>query len=174
MFAKSDFQHSFLDFPDPSGSSVSVFFYGCPHNCENCHNKEMTTLENLNVERAISDPKELLERLTKHCRRCRTDRVVLMGGEPLSPANIEGVKTFLKLAKNKLEICIYTGYNISHVTRNEIKHFKYVKTGGYKHSKKVVSEKTDDYFQLASTNQKIYDNDLKLLTERGKFVFNRK
>lgn len=159
---------SWIDYPDDESLAVVWYFTGCGHNCLNCQNKDLQMFmapgsEYFTIEKFFS--------LTHYyCERNRTNKVVLEGGDPLFETNIEFVRDVL-FSNASFDICIYTGYDIEYVKKNRIKGFTYLKTGKYEESLKQVSEKTDDYMSLATSNQKIYDKDYNLLSKNGKIYW---
>ena len=74
----------------------------------------------------------------------------------------------------RYNIIVYTGYNIDRVYKNNINGFKFIKCGNYDSNLKQTPHKTDDYIQFASTNQKLYDKKLNLVSENGKYYFKRR
>jgi len=158
--------HSFLDYPDPQKGSLLVYFSGCEHNCPQCHNSSLqNSISNLKYS-----VNELFALLTTASQTFRTTQIVFTGGDPLYKHNINFVRTFLE-RNNKFDICIYTGYNITYAKQNNISGFKFIKTEVFQQSHQVKPAKTDEYFQLASTNQCIYDENYQLLTKNGKLYF---
>lgn len=95
----------------------------------------------------------------------------MLGGDPLYPKNLEFVKELLIKLGDEFDFCVYTGYDPDYVKLNNVKNFKYLKTGLYNEHFKQQSVKTDEYFQLASSNQEIYDKDFVLLTDGGRMYF---
>lgn len=167
----SDIGFCFQDYPDnsPEGAFV-VYMSGCSHNCEECHNYKLAD-PNYGEEISVNDLEDKLSKRSKRFNGC--NRVVLMGGDPFFKNNVEFTLQFLK--QTKFKVCIYTGYTLSELKDMEVLYkikgnFDYLKTGRYKKSEKCFSEKTATYFQLASTNQKLYDSELNLLTNNGRMT----
>lgn len=161
---------TYQDYPDNYSIAVLVYFYGCIHNCFNCHNPE---LQNFNNGKRINVFK-LLKYIYQTCKLNRTNKIVLSGGDPLNYRNIDTIKFVLnQLEKNNYEVCIYTGYSKDYIIANNIKGFKYVKCGKYDECLFQLSEKTDDYLKFASSNQELYDNNLNLISRNGIFYFDK-
>ena len=162
----NEIEMSFLDYPDSSSHAMLIYMAGCDFNCKNCHNSEMRNYEASNC--TAMGPNELFAEIKKTAERNRTDKVVLEGGDPLSHWNIEETKALLKLLKQGgYKTMIYTGNTVEFCKENEIKDFEFLKCGEYKEDLKQESEKTDILMTFASTNQKLYDKDYKLLTKDG-------
>lgn len=164
------FTASFLDYPDKESLAVTVYFTGCEHNCEGCHSP---ALKNYLYSGAVdfTIPK-FIEYLQSSMRMHRTDKVVFMGGDPLSSYHFQDVKNILSNYSIG-DVCIYTGYEIEELLtiKRLPSGFKFVKAGGYKKDLKQFSEKTDEYIQFASTNQKLYDSQFNLVSENGRHYF---
>ena len=162
------FVTSFLDYPE-NEHCVSMYFTGCSFDCNGCQNKVIRDPE-YNVWTRDMSAKDIMDTLCFEYERHRTKKVCLMGGDPLFHANIEITKELLKI-NNFFEICLYTGNDVEFIKENDIKGFTYLKTGKYFENLLQLSEKNDKYFQLSSTNQKIYDKDLNLLSKDGRIEF---
>lgn len=159
---------TWMDYPDESSLAVEVFFSGCKFNCPNCQNPE---LQGSNFGEEVS-VKELLYKIRKSADTNKTNKVVLVGGDPLSENNIEGVKELLEVSSNEFDYCVYTGYDIDFISRNKIFGAKFYKTGVYK--KELHDEhmgKTDSGITFASKNQKLYDKNLNLVSEYNVYYF---
>ena len=165
----NNFTASFIDYPDNESSAVCVVMMGCEHHCPNCHNKDF---QNYDYSEGVIEcsAEELYKIVKKECERNLTNKVVLTGGDVLAPLNIAYTKQFLTVAKD-LDICVYTGYDIDYVIKNEVTGYKFVKCGVYREDLKQPSEKTDEYMQFASINQRLYDGFNNLLSENGRYNF---
>lgn len=163
------FTESFLDYPDNFSSCISVYMTGCWGLCDQCHNKQLI---NQHYENSIETSLEqLISELKKYSKRCLTNKITLLGGDPLYITNIDFTREFLKQTKDFFDVCVYTGQDIDFVIKNNITGFEFIKCGLYREDKKIESDKTDDYFQLGSTNQKIYNKEFKLISKDGKLIF---
>lgn len=160
-----------MDYPDNESLAICVVFMGCEHHCPNCHNFDFQDYDYKDGTTEYT-PEELYNAIKEQCARSLTNKVVLTGGDVLAPKNILFTKKFLELNKC-LDICLYTGYELDYVMKNNITGYKFLKCGTYHENLKVNSEKTDDYMQLASTNQKFYDENNQLLTNNGRLVFKK-
>lgn len=159
--------HSFLDYPE-NDDCFTVFFTGCLHNCENCQNKE---LQKTGLVYEEIEYKKFVDLIKKISKRLNTKNIVLQGGDPLHPQNRNFVKKLIFDLKEDYDFCIYTGYCFDEI-KEYVRDCKYVITEKFDMSKFITPEKTDDYFQLASSNQKIYKNN-KLISEKGKIYFEK-
>lgn len=159
---------SFLDYPTVDDHCVSIYAVGCSHNCTNCCNPQ---LQKDDKEGEVIDYLFFEKELKIFCKRNKTKCLTFLGGDFLYEKNIEFIKLFLKRNSKKYNICIYTGYDIDFVKQNKIKGFKFIKCGKYNTVQKQISMKTDTEFILASKNQKLYDENYKLLSKDGVYKF---
>lgn len=160
-------QTTWLDYPDNESLAVIFYTYGCIHKCKNCHNLDLQTP-------VTSYPSSIIDEIFTYCKRNNTNKLVLSGGDCLlKEVNLNLTNTIIDKYSKELDICIYTGYDIDYVKTNVHKGFKFVKCGKYDETKKIEPNKTDTYFQLASTNQCLYDSSYQLLSNNGKYYFNK-
>ncbi len=96
------------DIANGPGVRMSLFVSGCTHRCKNCFNA---------VAWDFSYGKEFdqatQERLMKDLEPDYIRGLTLLGGEPMEPANQEGLLVFLRAFKErypKKDIWCYTGY----------------------------------------------------------------
>lgn len=162
---------TFSDYPDNVSYATLVYFLGCGLSCQECYNPDLKTIDHPNYN--FIDMDYFLDYLKTSCNKSKTNKVVFSGGNPLDSLNIDFVRYFVKTFGEEFDICIYTGYNIEYVKKENIKGFKYIKTGVYDLTKKQQQIKTDDYMQLSSSNQEFYDENYNLLSVDGKFYFNK-
>ena len=165
---KIPFNLSFLDYPENT-HCISVYFIGCDNKCPDCHNSELQKPD-YDIWTNLFDVESLQDKLFDESERYRTTKISLMGGDPLYKDNIDITKEFLE-SNVFYDVCLYTGYDVEFVKLNEITGFKYLKTGRFEKSLYVEPEKTDKYFQLASTNQCLYDKDFNLISNNGRFYY---
>lgn len=97
---------------DGPGIRMTIFFQGCPHHCEGCHNPETWDYNDVRLKLSVSDimyeldNDELLSGVT------------ISGGEPLSPCNFEELYELVKeIKKRKKNIWLYTGYVLDDVLK---------------------------------------------------------
>lgn len=164
------FYIAWSDYPTDDLHSIYLSCVGCDNNCINCQNKELQDY-NYSKNVKIFTINTLYNELLEYTKRCKTKQIVLGGGDFLYFKNIEFTKEFVGTYKDEFDFCIYTGYSIEEVKQKGIYGFKYIKTGQYKEELKQESKKTDDYLQLASSNQEIYDSNFKLLSSNGRMYF---
>lgn len=158
---------SFLDYPDNENCAIVVYFYGCEHSCIDCHNQSFKELS----ECFYKTTNNLVEDIKVYALRNKTNKIVLSGGDPLHPKNIKVTQSICDALNLNYDICIYTGYDKNYVVNNKVTNFKYVKCGTYDHTKKQLSEKTDDYLSFASTNQFLINSDYEIISNNGNYKF---
>ena len=159
---------SFLDYPDNKSLAIIVYILGCTHNCHDCQNPE---LQDINYTDNITEitTELFVEYIRKLSNKYKTNKLILSGGDPLYPDNIDFVKEFLK--STDLDVCIYTGYSVDYVKDNCVSDFKFLKCGKHISTLSQRSVKTDEYLQFSSKNQKLYDKDFKLISKDGRYYF---
>lgn len=157
---------TFLDYPDNISQAVIYYFSGCDHFCKECQNPDFQKYGKKYSEL------EILTLIINNLRLNKTNKVVLSGGDPLYVKNF---KTTVKLVKDLhslgIKVCIYTGFDVEFIGRNYLKNFDFIKCGKFDITKQQEPKKTDEYLQFASSNQKLYDGDLNLLSIDGRFYF---
>lgn len=165
----STFYDTWMDYPDNESQALLIYFIGCYRFCKGCQN----TLFQLRHHSGAFDfnLEELYNKIFFHCYQNKSMKVVFSGGDCLAEMNIDFTKEFLKRHSSQFQICIYTGATIEEVKQLDITGFTFIKCGKYDESLKQESIKTDDYFQLASSNQEIYDKEFNLLTKNGRMEF---
>lgn len=158
---------SFIDYPNGE-HCLTVMFTGCDNYCKGCQNKELQKHGKVIDEIDIGN---MFIKITDLCERMNTKNIVFQGGDPLDEQNENSCYLLcLFLKREGYNICIYTGKKYNQVSGDLLKFIDYIKCGKYDETKKVNSEKTDKYLQLASTNQKIYKNG-ELVSEKGRIYF---
>lgn len=102
---------------DGEGLRVSVWFTGCPHKCEDCHNKFLWKHDEqfkLNQDKAIE-----LCKIRK--------KLSILGGEPFAPYNRDELLKLLIRVRKEVPDCsvyVWTGYEFSEI--KELEHVKYI------------------------------------------------
>lgn len=168
----NDIVPSFVDYPDNESVSLCVVMMGCIHHCVNCQNPLFQNV-NYNEGTRVVSVSELKSELIELCKRNRTNKIVLSGGDSLFPGNIDFTKELINEMKDEYDFCVYTGYEIDYVKENNVKGFKFVKCGRYIDSQKRQSDKTDEKIIFASPNQTLYNGDYELLSKNGVYYFNK-
>jgi organic radical activating enzyme len=164
---------SFLDYPTED-YCVGYFFHGCDFRCPNCHNSDLQTPPNLSKGVTVD---QFIDKLYDDAGAFGTYKIALMGGDPLSTYNEEFTYSLLQKADD-FEFCVYTGYELEDLDVDMLRKsssLRFLKTGVFDESKFVGSEKTNNFFQLASTNQKLYElvyGELVLVSSEGKYKYN--
>ena len=134
------------------GFSVSLWVCGCDKRCKGCFNPEAW-------DYSYGHPftEETIEKIIKELNKPYIDKLVILGGEPLSSKNRVSVFELCKEVKEKIEkpieIIIYSGYSYEElqITNEEAKNFDMLIDGAFEIDKKV---KSPDY--RGSTNQRCW------------------
>lgn len=143
---------TFLDYPEPTGHAVTIYFTGCGMNCRNCQNPQLQRKGKVQDQLYYDEFVLLLKEVA---RRACTKKIVLMGGDPLDPQNREFTQYLLNDKGNEFSFCVYTGYSWLEA-KGWTKGAKYVKAGNFREDLHQISEKTADHMQFASSNQELY------------------
>jgi anaerobic ribonucleoside-triphosphate reductase activating protein len=157
---------TFMDWPSPDDAAVIVYIAGCKHNCKNCQSPDLQNPSDF----PYSDIDHVVDILIKYCKKYRTNKVVLSGGDPLYH-NKQVQMVIDQMKKNgDYHFCIYTGFEFEEA-KNLINGYDFIKTGVFDDNQYQESEKTDEHMVLASKNQKFYNSKGKLLTKNGILKF---
>ncbi len=167
------FKTTFLDYPDNESEAIIIFVMGCRLPCEGCQNPKFKD-RHYDVGTKKMSPKDILIEIEKLSEKINSNKVVLTGGDPLDRLNVEDTKLLIKMGKKKFDFCIYTGQIVSNIQGKMIDGFKFLKTENFKKDKFQLPEKTDEYIRFASTNQRLYDENYKLISKDGIYYFNNK
>lgn len=127
------------------GCRVTLWFAGCGHHCEHCHNKHTW---NYNQGKNILG-KEVIEKIFNECSKNEIKGITLSGGDPLfqSETDLNELIEFLKSYKEKFskhDIWIYSGFYLEELTE-----------------KQMDAVKLCDYFVDGRFEKDKYDPDLK-------------
>ena len=104
------------------GISVSLYCSGCPFHCKGCFQKETW-----NPKYGSEFTDEVKEDIFKELKKPYYDNLVLLGGEPLAPYNVETMTTIAREFKERFpdkQLILFSGYLFENVNKYEI--FKYV------------------------------------------------
>lgn len=97
---------------DGPGIRMTVFFQGCPHHCEGCHNPETWDYDAECMEMSVA------EVLTLFDGDSILTGLTLSGGEPLSSRNFEEIFELVReMKKRNKNVWVYTGYVIEDILR---------------------------------------------------------
>lgn len=135
------------DMSNGSGVRASIWFAGCSHKCEGCHNAH-TWNPNQGKE-FTGDFTEIDEAIEEYFIK----DVSILGGEPLDPYNVEAATIICKHIKEKynVEIMLWTGYQYEQVKDLEIMQYLDVLIDG-----RFVKELHQERLELrGSTNQRV-------------------
>jgi len=165
---------TFLDYPSNYGYSLSIYLLGCEHNCNGCQNKDLCKpcIEESGYKETSYEDLNLM--IVDELKRNKTNKIVLLGGDPLYKNNLDFTRQFLLNYKDIYDICIYTGYEKDYVKSNNIEGFKFLKCGKFKKELFIEPNKTDKYIQLSSSNQVWYNEKFKKISKKGKLNFKRR
>ena len=164
---------SFLEYPDDRSYAITIHCCGCEYRCPSCNASELQRYNIKMTNIGQVDMIELENEIELLSKTNNTNKVLFTGGDPLYTDNIEFIKMFLVNNKTKWDICLYTGHDINYIIQNNIKGFKFIKTGTYIDNLCQLQDKTNEYLQFSSTNQKLYDSDYNLISQYGRYYFRR-
>lgn len=167
------FKTTFLDYPDNESEAVLIFVMGCVLTCEGCQNPKYKDWNYEGGTKKMS-PKEILIEIEKLSEKINSNKVVLTGGDPLDKKNVDDTKLLIKMGKKNFDFCIYTGQTAANAQRKMVDGFKFLKTENYKKNNYQLPEKTDEYIRFASTNQRLYDENYRLVSKDGIYYFKNK
>lgn len=150
-----------IDVANGEGVRVSVFVSGCNHHCKGCFNE---CAWDFNYGNKFTEKQE--EEVLKDLDHDYISGLTLLGGEPLEPANQEGLLPLVKKAKEKFpdkKIWCYTGFDFekdvagkmakqSETTKELLKYIDVVVDGKFEEDKKDLKLKF-----RGSSNQRILD-----------------
>lgn len=104
----------FNDIANGEGVRTSLFVSGCTHHCKNCFNKETW---DFNYGKPFD--KNIQNKIIESLKPDYINGLTLLGGEPMEPANQQGLLPFIKQIKqiypNK-KIWCYSGYTWEQLT----------------------------------------------------------
>ena len=160
------FTTSFLDYPDNSSLCISIYIMGCTNNCFNCQNPQFANHEYISENTKKLNIFEIKKEIEIFAKRAQTNKICLMGGDPLSSFNINETRNLLIMLK-EFSVCIYTGHTIDYVKKTNISNFKYLKCGSYIEELKQMPQKDNDRIIFASNNQELYDSNFNLISISG-------
>ena len=149
------------DVANGEGVRVSVFVSGCNHHCKGCFNE---CAWDFNYGNKFTEKQE--EEVLKDLDHDYISGLTLLGGEPLEPANQEGLLPLVKKAKEKFpdkKIWCYTGFDFekdvvgkmakqSETTKELLKYIDVMVDGKFEEDKKDLKLKF-----RGSSNQRILD-----------------
>ena len=150
-----------IDVANGDGVRVSVFVSGCNHHCKGCFNE---CAWDFNYGNKFTEKQE--EEVLQDLDHDYISGLTLLGGEPLEPANQEGLLPLVKKAKEKFpdkKIWCYTGFDFekdvvgkmakqSDTTKELLKYIDVVVDGKFEEDKKDLKLKF-----RGSSNQRILD-----------------
>lgn len=141
---------------DGPGIRLTVFFQGCLHNCDGCHNP---TTHDINGGYLVS----VDEIISKILSNPLLSGVTFSGGEPLLQID-NCINLAKKIKEMNLNIILYTGYNFEEIIKLQngkelLKYIDYVIDGKYIKEKRSLELK-----YRGSSNQRIINVNRTLLS----------
>ena len=150
-----------IDVANGEGVRVSVFVSGCNHHCKGCFNE---CAWDFNYGNKFTEKQE--EEVLDDLNHDYISGLTLLGGEPLEPANQEGLLPLVKKAKEKFpdkKIWCYTGFDFekdvvgkmakqSDTTKELLKYIDVIVDGKFEEDKKDLKLRF-----RGSSNQRILD-----------------
>lgn len=151
---------------DGDGIRTAIYFSGCPHHCDGCHNPETW-----NPEAGTLVTRELISTIAAEVykRRDFLSGITITGGDPFY--NIKGINEFMMKFKDRLRMVglkdevtcdwntwYYTGFSISDVVNNvQKKHPNLIVPGDFVVDGRFEKDKADRTLKFrGSSNQGIY------------------
>ena len=132
------------DDPELTGIALTIFFAGCPHKCEGCHNPGSWDSRNGN----LIDIEEIEEKIIESSSLIKS--VCFCGGEPLLYK--EALVDLITVCKvYGLKVILYTGYLFEEIDKDIIHDIDIIIDGKY-----IVDLDTNSF--PASENQRIFKN----------------
>lgn len=145
---------------DGIGIRLSIYFNGCIHHCQECHNPQTWRFN----DQKIITMDDITKIVNLYKKNPLLSGISLSGGDPLY--NPEGMILFIQLLKNLLgniNIWCYTGYQFEHLIMDDItaKFLTYIDVlvdGPYQKHNRVYNIPF-----IGSSNQRIIDVKASLL-----------
>lgn len=146
--------HSFVDGP---GIRFTVFFQGCPHGCNGCHNP-LTHDASGGIEISVDKVIDAL-----HSAKY-IDGVTLSGGEPLMQPE-DTIAIADAAHEIGLEVMLYTGWTVEQIEAGEageaaaeaLEHFDFVMDGPFIEAEMANENEREKYLYRGSKNQRLID-----------------
>lgn len=134
--------------------SITLFCTHCEHKCKGCYSPCTWNAEaGEELTREIKN--DILNKLETEIM---IGNFVFLGGDPLSKLNRNETIEFAKEIKEKvprINIWVYTGYDMDEIQDLDLSYFDYIKCGRYK--EELSCKGNVQYgIKLATSNQKIY------------------
>lgn len=110
-----------LDVVNGEGTRCTLFVSGCEHQCRGCYNQST-----LNPNSGHLFTEQMADRIIADLNDPRIYRrgLSLSGGDPLHPANIEGIFQLIQRVRKECkgkDIWLWTGYTLQHLTPAQMK-----------------------------------------------------
>lgn len=148
-----------------NGAAVSLWFNHCPHRCKGCWNEQTWNRdESLN----ISNQEVIRNTLGFLSGPLKLNTLSLLGGDPLSPLNINDTVEILEAIKKHspdLEVLCWTGYRWEVILSNKslsriLPYIDILIDGRFEEDKKITGRK------YGSSNQRVINVSSSLLEGR--------
>ena len=145
-----------LDIANGEGIGVALFVSGCPFHCKGCFNQEAWDYNYGNTFYL-----ETLKGLIKLADKPYIQRLSILGGEPLDPANLPGVKDVVRTFREKLpqkKIWLYSGFTYEDLFGSQLFAQKIVESVDVFVDGKFIEEQKDLQLKFrGSRNQRVID-----------------
>ncbi len=145
---------------DGVGLRMSIYFSGCIHHCEGCHNESSWNPKFGH----IVDSDFINKIITAYQKNPLLDGITLTGGDPLY--NFDDFENFIKIIKKALDcnIWVYTGYEYEQIMNNDFMKYIDILVDG-KFQKELFNP---ELIFRGSSNQRIID--VKKTRQQGEVV----
>lgn len=105
-----------MDISNGEGLGVSLFTQFCPHHCKNCFNQETWSIDG-----GKEWTKEIEDHFINLANAEHIVRVSILGGEPLSPPNVNTIAKLTDRLKKEVPnkvIWMYSGYTWENIIKD--------------------------------------------------------
>lgn len=149
------------DIVNGEGICVSIWMCGCPHKCENCHNKELWDDKMLKKECYYP----FVDKISKMLNKNGIERnLSILGGEPLSEENIQTTNVigeWFKVNYPNRKLFLWTGYTLEELKNKGNDFTKYFNYADIIIDGRFEKDKRDIRLPLrGSSNQRILKKDI--------------
>ena len=148
-----------FDVSNGEGVGVSVFVSGCHFHCPGCFNEEAW-----DYDAGVPFDRSMMENIMEMMSSPFIDHLSVLGGEPLSPENLENVAHIIKATRKKFPdkpVWLWTGYEKQELTGKQkevVKLCSFITYGRFVMSKRDISRRFS-----GSSNQQTETSDGKII-----------
>jgi len=149
-------RYDMLNNPGSNGPAFTIWFSGCTAKCPGCHNQVLWD-ESVGKYHTVRDILDMIidAKMSDNHHLTLTRKyndVVLLGGEPMEQDEAEIIDLVGILSYLGIRIWLYTGWEITDITKSIKTHCYFIKTGRYMEELKCTGFP-------ASRNQKVFIRD---------------